>query len=1669
MKNRSLSSPSAQRLRFTVIAAFLLSIFATAAYFVISPPPARGGSANIVISEFRVRGPQGPNDEFIELYNLSASAVNIGGWKIKASSGSGAVSVRVTIPDGTTLNPGCHYLVTNTGPNGYSGAVTGDLTYSNGIPDDGGIAVTLADDTMVDQVGLSAGSAFKEGTPLASLGEVNSNQSYERKPGGSLGNGIDTDSNSSDFQLITPSTPQNSLTGCVNLSLPTNPSGVGAATPSVVAAEGQTLLTVAATPGLRPASTGITVTGNLTDIGGSATQQFYDDGTHGDAAANDNVFSFQATIATGTSPGAKSLPITITDAQSRTASAAISLNVPAVLAIHDIQGSGSASPHAGELVMTSGIVTGVKSDGFFMQTPDAKVDGDLNTSEGIFVFTSSTPPAAAAVGNAVTVTGTVQEFIPPSDANSKPLTEIAGSPVVALVSTGNLLPTPITLTAADLSSTGSVEQLEKFEGMRVHVDSLTAVSPTQGTIDEADASSTSNGVFYAVITGTARPFREPGIDVSNPLPPGSPSNIPRFDGNPERLRVASTGLVSANALEVTAGAIITNVTGPLDYASRAYTILPEPASPPTVINNLNAIKAAPVQQPTSDEFTIASFNMGRFYDDVNDPAINEPVLTTAAFNVRLSKASLAIRNVMRLPDIIGVQEVENLATLQAVANKVNSDAVAAGGPNPNYQAFLEKGNDASGLDVGFLVKIARVAVVEVTQVGKDSTYINPNTGTSELLNDHPPLVLRANIQRPSASSFPVTVIVNHLRPLSGVDDPTEGNRIRTKRKAQAEYLAGLIQTRQAANSSESIVSLGDYNAYQFSDGYVDVIGTVKGAPAPADQVVLASSSLVNPGLTDLVDLIPPDQRYSSTSDGNAQALDHVLVNKNMLARVSRMLQYARDNADFPESLRRDEKRPERISDRDMPVAYFSFPGLAADLAVTKTTTRSTITTGSTVTYSIAVTNNGPDPATDMVVSDQLPANLRFQSLNAPAASVKFPEGWSCTVPSIGESGLVKCTTPSMIAGATATFLLTVSLDCSIPNGTAIAETVMVTSSTSDPETKNNSSTATITASNPTAISPAGDTFGFDSGSGSVSVTVPTGCSWTAKSNADWIVITSGASGTGHGTVEYAVDANPTANPRTGTMTIAGLTFAVAQSGVVCSYKITQTSVSFLSSAGTGLVGVSAPAGCSWTAKSNADWITITSGESGNGSGPVNYSVAANPNFSPRDGTLTIAGQTFTVSQAGIPCTYSISPASQNFGAAGGTNTVAVTAAGPCSWIATNSIPWVTITSGASGSGNGTVTYSVAANSQAIPRSGTFTVAGKAFTVTQDGVPCTYTVAPLTASVDFTAATGSVTVTVPGGCNWTAGSNVPFITITSGGNSSGSGTVNYSVLANPNTSLRTGTMSIAGQTVTVTQAAAPCIYTLSATSQAFTTSGGSGVVGVSSSTGCAWTAESHDSWVAITFGQSGNGQGTVSFSVAANNSGGLRNSKLTIAGQTFTVYQAVDFSDVPSTNQFYTEISKLYARGITSGCGGGSFCPNAVVTREQMAIFIIKALGLPNPPTPDKQRFGDVPPTRSGYAFIEELARRGITVGCGNGGFCPDDQVTREQMAIFLIRALGEFNPATPVKPRFIDVPQSKAGYPFIEELSRRGITQGCGGNFFCPDSPVTRGQMAAFLVRAFGL
>jgi uncharacterized repeat protein (TIGR01451 family) len=737
-----------------------------------------------------------------------------------------------------------------------------------------------------------------------------------------------------------------------------------------------------------------------------------------------------------------------------------------IIPIHDIQGPGNSSPIVGASVTTRGIVTGRKTNGFFLQTPDAEVDADPATSQGIFVFTAGAPPAAAAVGALVQVSGTVVEFVPATDPLQPPLTELTG-PTVVQLSAGNPLPAAVALTSTFPDPAGPVDQLERLEGMRVSVASLTVGGPTLGNISEPNATATSNGVFYGSVTGVSRGFREPGIQSPDPAPSGSIPPIPRWDANPEVLRVDSDGIAGAPVIDVGTGAVVTGLVGPLDYGFRRYTVLPDLGTAPEVTGGPSLQAVTP---PLAQEFTVASYNLQRLYDTVNDPAIGEPVLTPAAFDNRLDKASLAIRDYLSVPDILGVVEVENLATLQALAARINADAVAASQPDPDYVAYLVEGNDVGGIDVGFLVKNAfvvgttpRVEVIEVVQENAGELFVNPDSST-ELLNDRPTLRLNGVIHSSAGSSFPLTVMVNHLRSLDDVGSVAPGSngwaslgdRVRAKRLAQADSLANLVQARQTGDPAERIVLVGDFNAFEFNDGFVDVIGTIEGAPTPDNETAVPGDGidLVNP---DLLRLQPatPDQRYSYVFDGNAQTLDHVLVNGALLAdTAAQRVELARIHADFPETARNDANSPARLSDHDPVVAYFT-PVSAADLSITKVESVDPVVAGTNLDYTVTVTNAGPDAAAASW-SDTLPPGTSFQALSVPG-------GWSCTTPAVGAGGSIDCSIASLAPGS-AVFTLTIAVDPALASGTVLSNTATVSSTTADPVSGNESATETTTVS-----------------------------------------------------------------------------------------------------------------------------------------------------------------------------------------------------------------------------------------------------------------------------------------------------------------------------------------------------------------------------------------------------------------------------------------------------------------------------------------------------------------------------------------------------------------------------------------------------------------------------
>lgn len=256
----------------------------------------------------------------------------------------------------------------------------------------------------------------------------------------------------------------------------------------------------------------------------------------------------------------------------------------------------------------------------------------------------------------------------------------------------------------------------------------------------------------------------------------------------------------------------------------------------------------------------------------------------------------------------------------------------------------------------------------------------------------------------------------------------------------------------------------------------------------------------------------------------------------------------------------------------------------------------------------------------------------------------------------------------------------------------------------------------------------------------------------------------------------------------------------------CAPSLSTRSMSVPSAVSTGSLNVATGATCEWSATSNASWLTVTSSRSVTGPGTVTFSVAANGSQSSRSGTLTIAGITFTVTQgAAAPnCSYTLSQTSKSVIAAGETTSVGVTAGSGCGWTATSGASWMTVTAGSSGSGNGTATIRVSANTGATERTGAVTIGGRTFTVTQAGT-CAFTVSPSSVSVNASGSKNTFSITTKTGCAWTATGMPSWIAMTSATGRTGSGSLSYTIAANV-TPARSATLTIAGKTIVIKQGA-----------------------------------------------------------------------------------------------------------------------------------------------------------------------------------------------------------------------------------------------------------------------
>jgi predicted extracellular nuclease len=973
-------------------------------------------NTHVIISQIYAAGGNNGavlNADYVELFNPTGNTLTLNNYSIQyASAGGASISTVTVLPAAITLAPGQYYLIAgSTGANGSAlpvaadapdtsiafGATAGKVALVSSTSRLA-TACSLSDPTLVDFVAYGSGTNCSLGSPAPAPSTTKAD----------VRTNVCAISNNSGMEFAaTDPAPHNQASAPFVCGAPTPLAASGLANPATVFSGNSTLLTVAVTPATQPGSSGITVAADLSAIGGSATQPFFDDGTHGDVMAGDNAFSYTAPVS---ATGSFTLPVTVTDSQLRTTQTTIALMVatpPPSVSIQAIQ-SAKPSPYASQTVTTNGVVVGVKSNGFYLEAADA--DTNPITPEGILVYTGSTAkPSFIAVGNKVEVTGIISTY---PTTSLTPGTEIDGPQTFTLLATNQPLPAPVAITAAMDSPSGGIYQFTRFEGMRVAISSFITTSGTDASLNEATETDTSNGRFYGVVTGVPRPFREPGVAVTDTAFGPVPAEVPRWDSNPELLYIDSK-VLGGSPIDVTSKTTLTGLLGVMDFSFGSPEILLDASTRPTVIGGMTV---EPIPVEAANEFTVASFNMERFYNDKADadnPGSTAVVVTPQAYQRRLTKASLAVRTVLNSPDIIGTQEIENLAVLTDLADKINSDSVAAGQPNPVYVPYLFLANDGTAINTGFLVKSTHVDTINVEQVGLTTTFTN-SVGNQAILNDRTPLVLHAGIKRGgSAPDYPVTVISVHQRSLINVDDPTStGATVRLKREAQAEFLAKLIQGYQAAG--EHVVTVGDYNAFEFSDGFVDTIGVTKGTPVPADQVVTPPiAGLVNPPLVDLVTLLPVDQRQSYVETGSAQVLDHVLVTEDLVPTNTRLV-YAHIDSDFPLVNLNDATSPTRISDHDPAVAYFSVPAIQGTVKLNLITTVAGAVNGYQV--AVKVTNSGTGTAQNVVLTSATLGSAPGSPLSANLGDLQ-PGGSTVLMLSFPSSaGALGSTTVEKFAG-----------------------------------------------------------------------------------------------------------------------------------------------------------------------------------------------------------------------------------------------------------------------------------------------------------------------------------------------------------------------------------------------------------------------------------------------------------------------------------------------------------------------------------------------------------------------------------------------------------------------------------------------------------------------------
>lgn len=287
--------------------------------------------------------------------------------------------------------------------------------------------------------------------------------------------------------------------------------------------------------------------------------------------------------------------------------------------------------------------------------------------------------------------------------------------------------------------------------------------------------------------------------------------------------------------------------------------------------------------------------------------------------------------------------------------------------------------------------------------------------------------------------------------------------------------------------------------------------------------------------------------------------------------------------------------------------------------------------------------------------------------------------------------------------------------------------------------------------------------------------------------------------------------------------------------------------------------------------------------------------------------------------------------------------------------------------------------------------------------------CGYTLSQNETTVSAPGDVRTVNVTSAPECTWSVQSVLTWVQITSGTQGNGNGIVRMLIGANTTGAARTGVVTIAGIPYTITQAAATCSFQLTGPGGTIPAAGGSFTIGVTTTAGCQWSAAKSSAWITWNGPTSGTSSGSVGFTAAANSSAVPRTATITIGGITLHFVQKGQntpqiFNDVLASNLFFDYITLLGLSSIPDSCGTGAYCPDSTINRASMAVFLVRSLVGDSFAFTQTPYFSDVSPSHPQFSYIQKLRDLGVTNGCGNGQYCPADPVTRGQMAAFIVRA-----------------------------------------------------------------